>query len=443
MPARPLRRVDRSRLVPILAALALLAGVGAACQDAAKIHEDGAQAGGGLAGWTPADPPAIPGAMAPSLTPAPDGLLLTWLEPAPVKAGSGPEARAHALRVSRFSLHGDNGDGRWSSPVTIAAGDDFFANWADFPAVAVAPDGSLTAHWLAKIGSGDYAYGIFLARSTDGGATWKPAGLLHSDRLPTEHGFVSWIPEGQGLRAVWLDGREMLKEGPMTLRTGLAGKPESEELLDGRVCECCQTDVALAADGPIVAYRDRSDQEVRDMYVVRKTASGWSQPAPVHRDEWQIPGCPVNGPAIAAAGKRVAVAWFTAGSTTEPRPRVQLAFSEDGGKSFGQPVLIDGEKPPGRVDLQLDPKGDAIVSWLGRPDGGQGESAAVRLRRVSPRGKVGPPVTVAATSAARSSGFPRTALVGDRLWLAWVENAPDQGGASRVRAGSLPLAAVP
>jgi hypothetical protein len=360
--------------------------------------------------------------MAPSLTPSGDGLLLTWLEPAPPKA--------HALRVSRFK------DGRWSAPVTIAAGDDFFANWADFPAVASAPDGSLTAHWLARTGSETYAYGIFLARSTDGGATWAPAGLLHSDRLPTEHGFVSWIPEGRGLRAVWLDGREMPKEGPMTLRTGLVtAKPESEELLDARVCDCCQTDAALTADGPIVAYRDRSDKEVRDIYVIRKTAAGWSTPAPVHQDNWQIPGCPVNGPAVAAAGKRVAVAWFTA---AEPAgPRVQIAFSEDGGQKFGEPVLIDGEKPPGRVDLQLSPHGDAIVSWLGS----QGEGAAVRLRRVSPQGKAGAPVTVAATSSARSSGFPRTAVSGDRLWLAWVEKAGE--GASMVRVGSVPLSAVP
>jgi hypothetical protein len=378
--------------------------------------------------------------MAPNLTATADGLLLTWLEPVPARPPRPDTRGGHALRFSRFSR---DGDGRWSAPVTIAAGEDFFANWADFPAVALAPDGSLTAHWLAKTGSETYAYGIFLARSTDGGATWSPAGLLHSDRLPTEHGFVSWIPEGKGLRAVWLDGREMLKEGPMTLRTGLAGQPESEEVLDARVCDCCQTDAALTADGPIVAFRDRSDQEVRDISVVRKTASGWSAPAPVHHDNWQIPGCPVNGPAVAAAGRRVAVAWFTAGSPAEPRPRVLLAFSEDGGQRFGEPVLIDGEQPPGRVDLQLDASGNAIVSWLGLPGGGQGEAAAVRLRRVSPQGAAGPPVTIAATSAARSSGFPRTAISGDRLWLAWVENAPGEGGASRVRVGSLPLAAVP
>lgn len=411
-----------SRRLVLPAALALLTGAGAAWGQA------------GLAGWTPADPPAAAGAMAPSLTPAPDGLLLTWLEPAPAQQ-PGPDVRAHALRFSRFR------DGRWSTPVTVATGDDFFANWADFPAVAQAPDGSLTAHWLAKTGSDTYAYGIFLARSTDHGATWTPAGLLHSDRLPTEHGFVSWIPESTGLRAVWLDGREMLKEGPMTLRTGLAGREGSEELLDARVCECCQTDAALTADGPIVAFRDRSDKEVRDIFVVRRTAAGWSEPAPVHRDNWEIPGCPVNGPAVAAAGRRVAVAWFTAAAPAGPR--VQIAFSEDGGQSFGKPALIDGEKPLGRVDLQFDVRsdagGDAIVSWLAF----QGKGAAVRLRRMSPQGTAGAPVTIAATSAARSAGFPRSAVAGDRLWLAWVEDAPGGEGASRVRAASLPLSAIP
>jgi hypothetical protein len=403
-----------SKVPVLLTALALFAGAGAVC-----VRDGGADSG--LAGWTPADPPAASGAMAPSLTSTADGLLLTWLEPGPA---------GHALRISRFR------DGGWASPVTIAAGKDFFANWADFPAVAQAPDGSLTAHWLAKTGTETYAYGIFLARSTDRGATWTPTGLLHSDRLPAEHGFVSWIPDGTALRAVWLDGRETAKEGPMTLRSGIAGKAGTEEVLDARVCDCCQTDAALAADGPVVAYRDRSDKEIRDIYVIRKTAAGWSTPAPVHHDNWEIPGCPVNGPAIAAAGKRVAVAWFTAAAPEGPR--VQLAFSEDGGQSFGPPVLIDGEKPLGRVDLQLDAQGDAIVSWLAFQEKG----AAVCLRRVSPKGAAGAPVTIAATSAARSAGFPRSAVAGNRLWLAWVEDALGGEGASRVRAASLPLAAV-
>ena len=392
----------RSRAVSLFAALALLTGAGAAC-----AHT-----------WTPADPPAAPGAMAPSLTPTSTGLLLTWLEPAP--AGTA----GHALRFARTK------DGHWTPPVTIASGEGFFANWADFPAVAQAPDGSLTAHWLAKTGTDTYAYGIFLARSTDGGATWSPAGLLHSDRLPTEHGFVSWVEDGADLRGVWLDGREMLKEGPMTLRTGLVGKPESEELLDARVCDCCQTDAARTDAGPVVVYRDRSDKEVRDIYVIRKTATGWSTPAPVHADGWEIPGCPVNGPSVAASGRHVAVAWFTAAAPAGPR--VQLALSEDGGATFGKPILIDGEQPLGRVDLQLDPAGSAVVSWLATQEKG----AAVRLRRVTAQGVASPPETLAATSAARSAGFPRSVVFAGRLWLAWVD---DSEGASHVRVASAPL----
>ena len=371
-------------------------------------------------GWRSLDPPAAPGAMAPNLTVGGQGsspeVMLSWLE----KAGGG-----HHLRFSRLSKG-------WSKPVTVASGSNFFANWADFPAVGRAPDGSLTAHWLAKTGAGTYAYGIFLARSTNGGATWKPAGMLHDDRVPAEHGFVSWLPERAGLRAFWLDGRDTPRGGAMTLRTALlqGGKPGAGERVDGRVCDCCQTDAALAADGPVVVYRDRTEGEIRDIYIVRRTAAGWSQPKPVHADNWQIPGCPVNGPAVAAAGKKVVVAWFTG---APPKPRVQVAFSADGGATFGKPLLVDGNQPLGRVDVALDAQGNAVVSWLAF--GGKEGSGAVRVRKAAPKG-LAPPVTVATTSSARSAGVPRMAVAGGRVYLAWVE---DGEPASKIRVASGPL----
>lgn len=218
----------------------------------------------------------------------------------------------------------------------------------------------------------------------------------------------------------------------MTLRSGLVGDavPKSSELLDDRVCDCCQTDAALAEEGPIVAYRDRSPKEIRDIYVLRRTPSGWSQPVKIGNDGWQLPGCPVNGPAIAAAGKLVAVAWFTGA----PGPRVQVAFSSDGGASFGKPLLLDGAKPLGRVDVVLE-GGDALVSWMSLV----GDNAVIRLRRVSAKGKMGLPVPIAATSAARSSGFPRAAVANGRLHLAWVEEGAK---GRRVRLGSLPVAEI-
>jgi hypothetical protein len=373
------------------------------------------------------DPPAGPGAMAPSLTLAGADVLLTWLEPVDAKGGKG-----HRLRFSRLS-----GD-RWATPVTIASGSRFFANWADFPGSIQATDGSIVVHWLEETGANDYAYGVKLARSTDGGATWAPAGPLHPEDNLNEHGFVAWVPEGKGgVRGFWLDGREMKgkgeAEGAMTLRTAIVrnGKAAGEERIDGQVCSCCQTDAAVAAGGPVVTYRDRSGEEVRDVYVIRRTPWGWSRPVRVHADNWKIPGCPVNGPAIAASGRRVAVAWFTA---APPNPRVYVAFSEDGGATFGPAALVDSGQPFGRVDLALDGNGDALVGWLAA----NGKDAGVRLRRVTAGGKPGRPLTLAVTSGARSSGFPRLVRDGGRLVVAWV----DDGTPSKVRAAAVPVSAI-
>jgi hypothetical protein len=405
------------------------------------------------------DPPAAPGAASPHL--APDGsgsgaLLLSWLEPQAAAGGGGTPG--HRLRFARFA------DGRWSEPRTVATGTDFFANWADLPAVVRMGDGSLAAHWLAKTGAGTYDYGIRLARSGDGGATWIPAGVLHDDGEDRggagEHGFVSWLPEGTGLRAFWLDGRETaagvglegghhgghedLGGGAMTLRTArleptpaipAAVAVTEPARLDGRVCDCCQTDAAVTSLGPLVVYRDRSNGgEVRDIAARYRTAAGWSAPVAVGRDGWQIAGCPVNGPAVAADGARVAVAWFTG---ADPGARVRIAFSGDGGASFGPPAEVDADAPLGRVDLVLSAAGEAVVGWLAR--GTAKDRAGLRLRRVAPDGRAGDPFTVAATGAARSSGFPRLARSGDRLVLAWVDDAAP----SRLRAVALPLAALP
>ncbi|HET9480606.1 MAG TPA: hypothetical protein VFP98_02530, partial [Candidatus Polarisedimenticolia bacterium] len=81
------------------------------------------------------DPPAARGAIAPDLSPAGAGLILTWVEPV-APAG-------HAVRMSRLSRN--DGTWSWGSPTTVAVGEDFFVNWADFPSVREATDGSMIA----------------------------------------------------------------------------------------------------------------------------------------------------------------------------------------------------------------------------------------------------------------------------------------------------------
>src|SRR5688572_9324367 len=369
---------------------------------------------------TRVDPPALPGALGPNLSPDGDAVLLSWLEPPHPRVK--PQEGNYALRFSRFE------NGRWSSPGTIASGTDFFANWADFPSVTSDARGRLLAHWAAKSAGDTYAYDVRLALSKDRGRTWKPLGTAHDDRTPTEHGFVSAVPEGERIRLFWLDGRATQGgRGTMALRTALVGDAVgTSTVLDRKVCDCCQTGAAATAGGPLVAYRDRSDGEIRDIAAVRLDGNRWTAPSPVHRDGWEIGGCPVNGPAVAADGPRVAVAWYTQASD---RPRVEVAFSSDSGASFGPPTVVDARAPLGRVDVVLDGNGDALVLWVAS----EGKAASIRLARVTPAGRVGTALSVAPTQPSRSSGFPRVERTGQTLVVAWVE-ATDP---PRLRAATL------
>ena len=372
--------------------------------------------------------PAGGGSGEPFLATTSSGVVLSWLEQI--------EGRVHALRISTLD------DNQWSAPVTVAERDDFFVNWADFPTVSEVAPGVLAAHWLQRGGSGTYDYGVRVVHSTDGGVTWSEPWLPHEDGTPTEHGFASFLPLGSGAWGlVWLDGREFhAPEGSraseeMTLRfrsVGADGTPAGEVLVDGRICDCCQTDAAVTSQGPLVVYRDRTEDEIRDVYVTRLVEGAWTEGVPVHADGWNIAACPVNGPAASAEGQQVAVAWFTGAGDV---PRVKVAFSADAGASFGAPVQVDEGNPAGRVDVLLVEDGSALVSWLERVADGVAE---VRARRVWPDGRSTPPTTIASSSDARASGFPRMALDGEgSVLVAWTD-AADGGTRVRVARAEVP-----
>ena len=363
------------------------------------------------------DPPAAPGSIGPDLATVNGEVILSWLEPARLSGHVQPGA--FALRDSRL-VHR-----RWTEPETVASGTRFFANWADFPSIAQAPAGWLAAHWAEMSGDGTYSYDVQLARSDGPGRPWRRIGSVHDDGTLTEHGFVSFVPDGSALRAFWLDGRETKADGgkisehgaggSMTLRTAAVGESSRKgELLDGRVCDCCQTSAAMTSDGPIVVYRDRSEKEIRDIAIIRRTSGRWTKPRLVSADGWEISGCPVNGPSADARDRMVAVAWYTA---AQGRARVLVAFSPNAGATFDAPVVVDAANPLGRVGLVLDANGDALVSWVA----GEGAKPSIRLRRVRHLGSMGAPLVVTETSAARTSGFPRIKRLGDTLVLAWVD----------------------
>jgi hypothetical protein len=365
--------------------------------------------------------PAPEGASLPFLaTDARGRVWLSWLEP---KTGGG-----HRFRLARWQ------NGAWSEARTIAEGDNFFANWADVPSIFVTSTGTLAAHWLQRGGGrGTYDYGVRVRTSSDEGRTWTPVAVPHKDASPTEHGFVSFF-EGAGSEPglIWLDGRASAGHasgghgGAMSLRsTALKhGVPGEDVLVDDRVCDCCPTTAVRTASGVLVAYRDRSDGDIRDISVSRLSGGAWTKPARVNADDWQINGCPVNGPSLAAAGKSVVVGWFTSAGGTS---RVRVAFSTDNGVTFGAPADVPAATTLGRVAVAMPGAGRALVSSLER----LADGAALVVREARADGKIGAMVRVAPMSAERTSGFARVAISGRQAIFAWTDAR--RGAPSRVK----------
>ena len=389
--------------------------------------------------------PAKGESFAPRIIADGDGVILSWIEKESGKNAG--VARVSRVCMSRFV------QGAWSPVGVIASGENLFANWADTPTVVRASDGSLLATWLRSGALGGSVYDAVVSRSTDDGRTWAELGALHDDGKPAEHGFVSAATStgtdaGAGTSATatafcWLDGRAMTPPdahagghdhggGDMSLRAARCA-PTSErpsppsEILDERTCECCPTDLAIAALGPIVVYRDRGEDETRDIKIVRWLGAGWSLPQAVGSDGWKISGCPVNGPSISASGNDVVVGWWTGVTAAGV---VRAARSSDGGAKFGQTIEVDADGSVGRVETVLLPSGDAFVIW----QDARGDETAIVLRVIAADGTLGAVHTLAQVAADRSSGFPRAALQGRDLWVVCtIDGAESQRSVKVIR----------
>lgn len=366
--------------------------------------------------------PASQSGAALQLTVEGEHAILSWLE----LADSGT-----TLKFAERTTTG------WSEPRSVASGDDLVTNAADVPSVRALADGTLVAHWLQEDGPDPEAYRLPLSWSKDGGQTWSQPVSPHHDGTETQHGFASLFQTpGAGLGVVWLDGRETAHEaanGSMGLWAAAYsrdGRQTSETAIDTRVCDCCQLSTATTSEGVIVAYRGRSADEVRDIYVTRFVDGQWTAPAPVHHDGWKINGCPVNGPAVSARNRDVVVAWFTAQTGSG---QAFAAFSRDAGRTFGQPIRVDDNSSLGHVDIELLADGSAAVTWSEVADG----RTQFRVRRVEPSGARSPAVTVADVDR---SEYPRLVQGRGELLFAWTETEKDS---SRVRTARASLGAIP
>ena len=354
-------------------------------------------------------PPTTASSRYPNLTETDRGLAIIWFEP--VQEG-------HALKWSEFN-------GRtWSNPVIITSGKDYFINWADFPSVFYNGENHFVVHWLENNGTGPYDYIIKITQSHDRGRSWSTPIVPHRDKKNGEHGFVSFFHANNNkIGLVWLDGRNMLTDGhesgygQMTLysttidNNGGLGK---EILLDDRVCECCPTTAAEIGNEILVAYRDRSLSEIRNINLVRWENGEWKNPQPLHDDNWKIAGCPVNGPKLAVEGNNVAAIWYT---SPDDQPSIYLSISNDGGNNFNEPMRLDSGKPLGRVDcIWLDGE-SVLASWMEM--GAEGTNvmfSTVDLANQKSRSMIATQI-----SPGRASGHPIISRYHQNIFLAWTE----------------------
>jgi hypothetical protein len=368
----------------------------------------------------PVDGPAGVGSGEPRLAAGRDGaVVLSWIE---------PERDGHALRFAE--LRG----GAWT-PARVVATGDWVVSPADLPGVEPVTAALWAAHWRVPSPAGAYAYDIAIAVSADSGATWSPPQLLNDDGTATEHGFVSLFDWDGAVGAVWLDGRELAGEfdtpeaaaaAATTLRQARLdadARSVEQSVIDEIVCDCCTTGTVRAAAGDLLVYRDRTLQEIRDIQVRRRSASQWGEPITLGPDGWEIEGCPINGPAIDAAGGVAAAAWFTAPGN---RPHVRAAFSADGGLTFGSAIEVDADGALGHVDVVVVDADTAVVSWWRRGARGGAELAA---RAVAASGVRGPVAVVASSSASRPDDVTQMIRSGNDLLFAWTE----PGEASQVK----------
>ena len=345
----------------------------------------------------------------PNLVSSNGSLSLSWI--------SSKEENRPSLHYSQYK------NGSWIEPKTVAHGSDWFVNWADFPAHAINNDLILTSY-LKKSDSGTYTYDVVLNLQKLSGEKIKENFLLNTDGVKAEHGFVSMIPNNnEGFFITWLDGRNTIEKKldghhkPMTIRFAeITNKGDiiKESELDTATCDCCQTSIANTNEGPIVVYRDRSDNEVRDIYSVSNIDGQWQSPKAVYNDGWIINGCPVNGPKVISNSRNIAIAWFT---VSKGKPIVNVSFSrynKDG--NYQAPLKINDHNAIGRVDVAFLNEEEIIVSYMEFDN----VETYLRIKKISINGEASRPITISKINGGRNTGVPQLEIINDDIFLVWT-----------------------
>lgn len=357
-----------------------------------------------------------PGSSAPFLQATERRLLLSWLQ---------SKGDQDSLYLAIYENR------RWTNPRLVASGKEWFVNWADFPAIQSftgSYEHYLLATWLVKSDTAKFSYDILYSISSDLGIKWSPPELINEDGLFAEHGFVSMALINDSMVFIaWLDGRNTVNEltenheghgGEMTLRgvnLDIYGHKYDELELDNRVCDCCQTSVAKTEKGLLIAYRDRSDAEIRDIALLAMDKELNISSQVPNPDHWKISGCPVNGPALISRNHSIVYAWYSA---PDNLAHCKLSISTDDGFSFSNAIRFDEGRALGRLDLCWLDGNDGLISWMEKNDD---QTANLSIKRFNLDGSLSKVKWTVKIPAHRLSGFPKIDYFQEQVFLTWTD----------------------
>ena len=285
------------------------------------------------------------------------------------------------------------------------------------PGIVAGPGGEVYVSWSSAKEKPEgvlFANDLRLSRSLDGGKSFEPGIVINEDR-PISHSFEGIAAAGSGdVIAAWIDTREGWDK-PATFLTTISGQGTvvgKEEKFGGETCVCCRVSVA-AADGKEAAlWRGVAEGNLRNM-VLALGEGGEFDEAVVHDDGWKLESCPHRGGEVAIGDDgEVYLIWYTEGKSGVPeilfsrsetaampepieidsargsvpdqpgiavndkgqvaavwedstavRRSIKMRFSADGGKTFGEPVVISKAIKSFMPDVTVAPDGRFVVVW--------------------------------------------------------------------------------
>jgi hypothetical protein len=353
--------------------------------------------------------------------------------------------------------------------VNIEAG-QVSVNGEQPPRVALIPGSGASLNVVVVwTGKGPQGTQLLTATSRDGGRSFGPTNRVPDTDAPGNRGWENVAADGNGrLHVVWLDHRALAKDGAQMAMShhdtshaasadsdGVAQAQQSKlyygvlgpsapsstsaiasapRSITGGVCYCCKTAITpFAANSVALAWRHVYPGNFRDIAftISRDGGRTFAPPVRVSEDQWQLEGCPDDGPAMGVDGAgTIHLVWPTlvTGNGKEATTGIFYARSSDG-RRFTPRIKVPTEGTPHHPQLAVRSNGSIALAWDELVDGTR--RIAFGAGTVERDGQIA--VNRQSLSGTEPGIYPALAAVPGAVVVAWTSGSADAAVINVVR----------